>query len=145
MCILQSLEPICGILTSFWPMGKPIWANGQMTMTAHNYRPRQFCRISNGENPSSSYRNMGSVKKIWQPRPWWQYSSSPGDWGVKSMVLTKPVCSVVMFTLFCIIQNTGLLLNIMLIFDRCHHSWAAVTPFKYEHDWKNVTGNLQNK
>ena len=51
-------------LKSFWPMGKPIWqygANGQMTMAVHNYRLRQFQITSNGENPSSSYRDMGSA------------------------------------------------------------------------------------
>ena len=32
-----------------------------MTMTVHNYRPRQFHRTSNGENPSSGYRDMGSA------------------------------------------------------------------------------------
>ena len=36
-------------------------ANGQMTMMVHNYRPRQFHRTSNGENPSSGYRDMGSA------------------------------------------------------------------------------------
>ena len=42
-------------------MASPYGANGQMTMTMHNYRPRQFHRPSNGENPSSSYRDMGST------------------------------------------------------------------------------------
>ena len=32
-----------------------------MTMTVHTYRPRQFHRTSNGENPSSGYRDMGSA------------------------------------------------------------------------------------
>ena len=43
-------------------IGKPICngANGQMTITVHNYRPRQFHRTSNGENPSSGCRDMGS-------------------------------------------------------------------------------------
>ena len=36
-------------------------ANGQMTMTVHNYRLRQFHRTSNHENPSSGYRDMGSA------------------------------------------------------------------------------------
>ena len=31
-----------------------------MTMTVHNYRPRQFQRTLNGENLSSGYRDMGS-------------------------------------------------------------------------------------
>ena len=39
----------------------PYEANGQMTMAVHNYRPRQFHRTSNGENPSSGYRYMGSA------------------------------------------------------------------------------------
>ena len=49
-------------LTSFWPMGNwacPYGANGQMTV--HNYRAKQFHRTSNGENPSSGYRDMGSA------------------------------------------------------------------------------------
>ena len=33
-----------------------------MTMTLHNYRSRQFHRTSNGINPSSGFRNMGSAK-----------------------------------------------------------------------------------
>ena len=45
----------------FGPWASPYWANGQMTMTVHNYRPRKFHRTSNGENPSSSYRDMGST------------------------------------------------------------------------------------
>ena len=115
----QSLAQVLPNLTSFWPMGKPIWgkwannynsaqlqvqtspwnfkwgqsiqwfqryafhkvwtqfvpnfcqvfgpwaspygANGQMTMTVHYYRPRQFHRTSNRENPSSGYRDMGSA------------------------------------------------------------------------------------
>ena len=45
----------------FGPWASPYGANGQMSMTVHNYRPRQFHRTSNGENPSSSYRDMGSA------------------------------------------------------------------------------------
>ena len=33
-------------------------------------------------------------------------------------------------------QNIGYLLNIMFIFDRCHHSLAVETPAKYECDAK---------
>ena len=36
-------------------------AHGQTTMTVHNYRPRQFHRTSNRENPSRGYRDMGSA------------------------------------------------------------------------------------
>ena len=45
----------------FGPWASLFGANGQMTMTVHNYRPRQFYRTSNGENPSSGYRDMGSA------------------------------------------------------------------------------------
>ena len=45
----------------FGPWASPYAANGQMSMTVHNYRPRQFHRTSNGENPSSGYRDMGSA------------------------------------------------------------------------------------
>ena len=45
----------------FGPWASPYGANGHMTMTVHTYRPRQFHRTSNGENPSSSYRDMGSA------------------------------------------------------------------------------------
>ena len=69
------------------------WANGQITMTVHNYRPRQFHRSLNGENPSSGYRDMGSASlaaarpaarpPARPPEPWRQYPSSPKGWGVK--------------------------------------------------------------
>ena len=49
----------------FGPWAIPYGANGHMTMPMHTYRPRQFHRTSNGENPSSGYRDMGSA--IWQP------------------------------------------------------------------------------
>ena len=45
----------------FGPWASPYGANGQMSMTVHNYRHRQFHRTSNGENPSSGYRDMGSA------------------------------------------------------------------------------------
>ena len=45
----------------FGPWASPYGANEQITMTVHNYRPRQFHRTSNGENPSSGYRDMGSA------------------------------------------------------------------------------------
>ena len=47
-----------------------------MTMTLHNYRSRQFHRTSNGINPSSGSRYMGSTKwpkccLIWQVSGQW--------------------------------------------------------------------------
>ena len=84
----------------FGPWASPYGANGQMSMTVHNYRPRQFHRTSNGENPSSGYRDMGSASlaaarptarqsarpPARPPGPWRQYPSSPEGWGVKSSV-----------------------------------------------------------
>ena len=51
----------CLIWQVFGPGARPYGANGQITMTLHNYRSRQFHRTSNGENPSSGYRDMGSA------------------------------------------------------------------------------------
>ena len=84
----------------FGPWASPYGANGQMSITVHNYRPRKFHRTSNGENPSSSYRDMGSASlaaarptarqsarpPARPPGPWRQYPSSPEGWGVKTHV-----------------------------------------------------------
>ena len=84
----------------FGPWASPYGANGQMSMTVHNYRPRQFHRTSNGENPSSGYRDMGSAilaaarptarppvrPPAHPPGPWRQYPSSPEGWGVKNIL-----------------------------------------------------------
>ena len=71
----------------FGPWASPYGANGQMSMTVHNYRPRQFHRTWNGENPSSGYRDMGSASlaAARPPGPWRQYPSSPEGWGVKML------------------------------------------------------------
>ena len=81
----------------FGPWASPYGANGQMSITVHNYRPRQFHRTSNGENPSSGYRDMGSASlaaarptarpPARPPGPWRQYPSSPEGWGVKNRTL----------------------------------------------------------
>ena len=77
----------------FGPWASPYGANGQMSMTVHNYRPRQFHRTSNGENPSSGYRDMGSASLAAArptdrpPGPWRQYPSSPEGWGVKIKIV----------------------------------------------------------
>ena len=76
---------LCQIWQVFGPWASPYGANGQMNMTVHNYRPRQFHRTSNGENPSSGYRDMGSASlaAARPPGPWRQYPSSPEGWRVK--------------------------------------------------------------
>ena len=42
-------------------------------------------------------------------------------------------------------QNTGYLYGTMLIFDRCHRSWAGETPDKYEHGWSHLTYTFVNQ
>ena len=70
----------------FGPWASPYGANGHMTMTVYTYRPRQFDRTSNGENPSSGYRDMGSASlaAARPPGTWRQYPSSPEGWWVKT-------------------------------------------------------------
>ena len=45
----------------------------------------------------------------------------------------------VIFPFFPNDQNSGYLYDIKFIFGRCHRSWAAETPGKYEHDWNYLT------
>ena len=52
----------------------------QMTMMLHNYRPRQFHRTSNGINPSSGFRDMGSAK-----------SGPSAAWFDKFLPMGKPI------------------------------------------------------
>ena len=59
ICVPQSLDPICGKFEKFLAHGQA--HTGQMTMPERNYRPRQFHRTSNRENPYSDYRDMGSA------------------------------------------------------------------------------------
>ena len=51
----------CIICQVFGPLASPYGSNRQTTMPVHNYRLRQFHRTSNGENPSSGYRDMRST------------------------------------------------------------------------------------
>ena len=46
----------------FQNLSLKIQGQGQMTMMLHNYRSRKLHRTSNGINPSSGFRDMGSVK-----------------------------------------------------------------------------------
>ena len=69
----------------FGPWASLYGANGQIIITVHNYRPRQFHRTLNGENPSNGYRDMGSTSLAAARPPglWRQYPSSLKGWGVK--------------------------------------------------------------
>ena len=87
---LQNLAQVLSDLTSFWPMGKPIWANGQITMTLHNYRSRQVHDTLNGVNPSCSYRDMPSAKSgpnLWQI--WQVFGPWPSPYGANGQMTMK--------------------------------------------------------
>ena len=57
---------------SQWVLPQWYGANGQITMTVHNYRSRQVHETLNGVNPSSRFRDLHSAKsgpnlcQIWQ-------------------------------------------------------------------------------
>ena len=54
--------------------------------------------------------------------------------------VTKPTFSVPLFSqFFRMIKTFSYLYDIKFIFGRCHRSWAAETPGKYEHDWNCLT------
>ena len=50
----ENIRPVVSEICACWP-------NGQIN-TLHNYRSKPFHRTLNGENPSSGFRVMGSVK-----------------------------------------------------------------------------------
>ena len=57
----MSIGPSIHEIQHFQNLTLKIQDQGQMTMTLHNYRSRQFHRTSNGINPSSGFRDMGSA------------------------------------------------------------------------------------
>ena len=57
----------------------------------------------------------------------------PRGWGYWANFLRS-----VIFPFFPNDQNSGYL-YIKFVFGRCHRSWAAETPGKYEHDWNYLT------
>ena len=53
------------------------------------------------------------------------------------MAVTETIFSVpFIFPTFQNDQNNGYLYDTTFMFDRCHRSWAAETPGKYERGWK---------
>ena len=113
----------------FGPWASPYGANGRMSMTVHNYRPRQFHRTSNGENPSSGYRDMGSAS-LAAARPTARpparppvrpparpparpdrddnTPTSPEGWGVKSVILGWPNKNfILIFNVFYLVSSHG--------------------------------------
>ena len=107
----------------FGPWASPYWANGQMTMTVHNCRPRQFNRTSNGENLSSGYRDMGSASLAAAHPPWllWQYPLQPGGLRGKNVLEEYSHSSFIPFHLIKltttkkIVWKVGLNLYILII------------------------------
>ena len=109
----------------FGPWASPYGANGQMSMTVHNYRPRQFHRTSNRENPSSGYRDMGSTslaaarptarppaRQSARPDRDDNTPSSPEGWGVKSNYIRYKMWDEVTYPFpninDCTVKNLGM-------------------------------------
>ena len=69
-----------------------------------------------------------------------RYLSKPG------VGITKPIFSFPLFSHFFFqnAQNTGCQYDISHIFVRCHCSWAAETPDKFERDWKYLAYTVAN-
>ena len=57
----MSIGPSIPDIQHFQNLTLKIQGQGQMTMMLHNYRSRRFHRTSNGINPSSGFRDMGSA------------------------------------------------------------------------------------
>ena len=58
----MSIGPPIPEIQHFQNLTLKIKGQGQMTLMLHNYRSRQFHRTSNGRNPSSGFKDMGSAK-----------------------------------------------------------------------------------
>ena len=58
----MSIGPPIPEIQHFQNLTLKIKGQGQMTLVLHNYRSRQFHRTSNGRNPSSDFKDMGSAK-----------------------------------------------------------------------------------
>ena len=58
----MSIGPPIPEIQHFQNLTLKIKGQGQMTLMLHNYRSRQFHRTSNGINPSSGFKDIGSAK-----------------------------------------------------------------------------------
>ena len=65
-----SIGPSIPEIQHFHNLTMKILDQCQMTMMLHNYRSRQFHRTSNGVNPSTGFRDIGSVKSGKDCGPW---------------------------------------------------------------------------
>ena len=66
----------------------------------------------------------------------YDHADSPSGvaWNSQGWGVTKPISFAHSFPNFSESIKYCKLLNIMFIFDRCHHSGAVLMPVKYEHD-----------
>ena len=102
---------------------------------------------------ASKWSDLGWPVWPWPFRPWsasagnrrrpqcrgphqgpWVCNISRQGWGLLSQFSPFRY-----FPIFPNDQNSGYLYDIKFIFGRCHRSWAAETPGKYEHDWTYLT------
>ena len=92
------------------------------------------CRVS-GLQPIQT-RTSALFCFVWTSPPVPVFLPLPLSPGVG---VTGPIFSVPLFFQFFRIIKTLYLHDITLLFDRCHRSWAAGAPDKYECDWKYLT------
>ena len=71
------------------------------------------------------------IASSWKTRVSWSHL----EWGLLNQF---PLFRYFLGFHYC--RNTGCLLHITFIFDKCHRSSAATTPVKYERDSYNLTG-----
>ena len=85
ICVPQSLAQVLAKGFGLW--ASRYGANGQITMTMHKYRSRQFHETSNGVNPPSSYRDTHSAKcgpNLWQI--WQVFGSWASPYGANGQI-----------------------------------------------------------
>ena len=94
--------------------------------------------VYSGDN-QRKHQGSASLAFVWGIHRWPVNSKHKGP----GLGVTKPISSDPLISpIFQHCQNTGYLLNIIFIFDRCCRTSAAVTPVKYECDANNLTGTF---
>ena len=75
------------LIQHFQNLTLKIKGQGQMTLVLHNYRSRQFHRTSNGRNPSSDFKDMGSAKSG-TSAAWFDKFSAHGQTHIGQITMT---------------------------------------------------------
>ena len=100
---------------------------GQMTMTVHNYRPRQFHRTSNGENPSSGYRdNPVGGRRLVSGR-WFLRFSKDTNGSITLRSISTSEWIMTLFAMASLIEFVPLLCLCVLEPERKLTHWGRVT------------------